>query len=89
MREADKNVCLAFDEMDLDAKYSYNHRLKMMIPPAKKLQVVMIRGIVKVVNIILCTQLNFLSLLIIELTSISEHKGGMNAFDFPTYTDIP
>ena len=64
MREADKNVCLAFDEMDLDAKYSHNHRLKMMIPPAKKLQVVMIRGIVKVVNIILCTQLNFFSLLI-------------------------
>ena len=49
MDESAINVCLAFDEMDLDAKFSYNQRLKMLIQPAKKLQVVMIRGIVKVV----------------------------------------
>ena len=49
MDESAMNVCLVFDEMDLDAKFSYNQRLKMLIQPAKKLQVVMIRGIVKVV----------------------------------------
>ena len=41
-----KNVSIMFDEMDIQNKYSYNARLKLSMPPAKKMVVFMIRGLI-------------------------------------------
>ena len=45
MEDADKNISLSFDEMDLLAKTTYSQRHKVMVPKAKKANVVMARGL--------------------------------------------
>ena len=44
-KESDRNVSLMFDEMDIKQSYSYDSRNKIVLFPAKHVQVVMIRGI--------------------------------------------
>ena len=45
LAEVDRNVCLIFDEIDIQPTSNYSQHLKERLPRAKKAMVVMVRGL--------------------------------------------